>query len=153
METKERMTIKQVADMLHLSKNTVKYRMKKLPDDTIIREDGVIYISKSGIDLLSKGVSAAPIGAADQPVMMSGNDNLSIMIDKLSSEIEFLREQLKTKDNQIEELTTSLKAEQTISIQYVGLLRQKEETILKLEAEQSKKSKGWFSFFRKNASA
>ena len=152
METKERMTIKQVADMLNLSKNTVKYRMKKLPDDTIVRENGVIYILKAGIDLLSVGSSAAS-GSETEPVIMSGNDNLSIMIDKLSSEIEFLREQLKTKDNQIEELTTSLKAEQTISIQYVGLLRQKEETILKLEAEQSKKSKGWFSFFRKNASA
>lgn len=149
----DRMTIKQVADMLNLSKNTVKYRMKKLSPDMITRENGVIYILSAGIDQLKESVpSEQTIDSGCDPVTVSGNKQLSDIIDTLTSEISFLRDQLRAKDNQIEELTTSLKAEQTISIQYVGLLQKKEETILKLEAEHSKRSKGWFSFFRKNAS-
>ena len=40
----ERMTVKEASEALGLSKNTIMYRLSKLPPEMFIKEDGKIYI-------------------------------------------------------------------------------------------------------------
>lgn len=50
----ERMTVKEASEALGLSKNTIMYRLSKLPPEMHIKEDGKIYIFEDGIRALSK---------------------------------------------------------------------------------------------------
>ena len=47
-------TIKQTADELGVSKDKVKYRVGKLPDNYIVKKDGVIYLTNEAIQAISE---------------------------------------------------------------------------------------------------
>lgn len=141
----------EIAKILGTTKNVIKYRSKKIPAEYITTEDGIIRVNEEGMKWFKKELKEKPVNQT-KPVSktvsegsgaVSGNDELmNKLVSSLNDRIASLESQLVMKDKQIEELTTSLKAEQTINIQNVGLLKQKEETILKLEADNSKP---WFS--------
>lgn len=57
------LTIKEIADTLDVTKNTVKYHMKKLNDaleegDYLYKNNGMIYVREAGIDLIKESVLA-----------------------------------------------------------------------------------------------
>lgn len=135
------MTIKQVADMLHLSKNTVKYRMKKLSPEMVEREDGIIYILEDGIKALQKGKRTPDNQQEDEERVIDRIDNHDEIVNLLKAQIEDLKkdkenlekdkanllQQLQAKDLQISDLTKS-----TLAF-----------SMMKLEADTKKK--GFFS--------
>ena len=139
------MTVKQVADMLHLSKNTIKYRMKKLPAEMIEREDGVIYILEAGIKELEKGKKAyEPPRPAEEPRSLDPNqhNNHDEVVELLKAQIEDLK---KDKENLLVII-------EGLNQQIADMNQQNKNltqfaTVLKLEADTKKQ--GFFSRFRK----
>ena len=135
------MTVKQVADMLHLSKNTIKYRMTKLPPEMIEKEDGIIYILEEGIKALQKGKKPSDNQPKEEERAPDRIDNHDEVVNLLKAQIEDLKrdkenlekdkanllQQLQAKDLQISDLTKS-----TLAF-----------SMMKLEADTKKK--GFFS--------
>lgn len=154
----ERMTIKEVADHFNVSKNTVKYRMKKLSADQITREGDLIYILEAGITELAKGFNK-PVENRQEPA-----EN-----QKEPSElVELLKSQLLVKDHQIEELTKKLTEADESDNEMITLLSEqiekkdrqiehltemlrieqmKSANLLRIEADQ--KPRGLLSFFKR----
>lgn len=136
-------TIKDVAELIGTTKNTIKYRMKKLPPELIRNVGGQWFISEAGYNRLKDDFQIEEKEPEKEAVYPGyGKPENASFVDVLSEQIAFLQEQIKVKDRQIEDLSASLKAEQTINIQNVGLLKQREEVILKLEADAKR---SWFS--------
>ena len=140
-------SIKNIADMLGTTKNTIKYRMKKLPPD-LVRKDGSQWvILEPAIELLR---DPAPDDKTDPGVPMeketSSGDNQDL-IRVLENQISYLKDQIEKKDLQIRDLTESLKIEQSISMHNSLMLKERDQQILKLEADNSKR--GLWGFFRK----
>lgn len=131
-----RMTIKEVADHFKTSKNTIKYRMKKLPPDQVVREGDLIYILEDGINVLAKGFKKEePAEPVEQPAPEP---------DKTTTElIRILTEQLEKKDKLIEDQTITIhRLEESLRIEQM-----RSANLIKLEADQ--KPKGLLSFFKR----
>ena len=118
----DRLTVKEVADALGLSKNTIMYRLSKLPPEMSIKENGKIYILEDGYKELSKGAkpSREP-KTEDKPTV--NNDEL---LEALKAQIEYLQNQIMIKDEQIKSLSDSLSIEQRIHAQFIGKLESSE---------------------------
>lgn len=152
----KRLTIKQATTYLGLSKNTIMYRLSKLPDDVKVKENGRIYILKEGIDALrelSEQMDNIVVEAIDKdtaPADAEPVKDQTDLVNELRRTIALLSDQIEKKDHQIEELNTSLKREQEISLHNSLLLKEREEQIIRLEADTKK---SWFSrhFGRKNS--
>lgn len=136
-------SIKNVADLLGTTKNTIKYRMKKLPPE-LVRKDGTQWvILEEALDLLRDDQPADPAPGQTDPADRAGSDPVSDdLIRSLQEQVSFLKSQIEVKDKQIEDLTTSLKQEQGISLHNALLLKEREDQILKLEADTKK---SWFA--------
>ena len=57
------LTIKEIADTLEVTKNTVKYHMRKLNDelekgDYLYKNSGMIYVRESGIELIKASIAS-----------------------------------------------------------------------------------------------
>lgn len=152
----KRLTIKQATTYLGLSKNTIMYRLSKLPDDVKVKENGRIYILKEGIDALRElseqmdNIVVEAIYKDTAPDDAEPVKDQTDLVDELRRTIALLSDQIEKKDHQIEELNTSLKREQEISLHNSLLLKEREEQIIRLEADTKK---SWFSrhFGRKNS--
>lgn len=137
-------SIKNVADLLGTTKNTIKYRMKKLPGDLVRKEGSQWFILETALDLLRDNVPSDQNGTGDHVSSDPVPDKPvpDELIRSLQDQIDFLKSQIEIKDKQIEDLSTGLKQEQGISLHNALLLKDREETILKLEADTKK---SWFS--------
>ena len=136
-------SIKNVADLLGTTKNTIKYRMKKLPPE-LVRKDGTQWvILEEALDLLRDDQPADPAPGQTDPADRAGSDPVpDDLIRSLQEQVSFLKSQIEVKDKQIEDLTTSLKQEQSISLHNALLLKEREDQILKLEADTKR---SWLS--------
>lgn len=151
----------EVAGIIGVTKNTIKSRAKKLPPEMLIREDGVLYVDETGLNWFKKNIKNHPVNQkkatsetinvvdtapADAEPVKDQTD----LVDELRRTIALLSDQIEKKDHQIEELNTSLKREQEISLHNSLLLKEREEQIIRLEADTKK---SWFSrhFGRKNS--
>ena len=98
----EEKTIKQVADELGVSKDRVKYLVKKLPSEWVNKRGKITYLNSEGTQhiyaLLGKNRVNSPV-----EVGKSGDDSppLSPVIEVLQATINTLQEQLNVKDEQI----------------------------------------------------
>ena len=91
-------TIKELADELNVSKDKVKYQVRKLPSEFTSKENGITHIKDIGIEvirtkLFNKKTSELP----------------SLYLEK---ELAFLQNELKDKNNQIEKLHQLLENQQ-----------------------------------------
>ena len=143
----------EVAGILGVTKNTIKSRAKKLPADLLIRDNGVLYVDETGLNWFKKNLKNHPVNQKAEPVEkihvvdttpadLEPAKDQSDLIEALREQIDYLKNQIEVKDHQIEDLTTSLKQEQGISLHNSLLLKEREEQILKLEADTKK---SWFS--------
>lgn len=138
----EEYSIKNVADLLGTTKNTIKYRMKKLPPE-LVRKDGSQWVILApALDLLRDEKPADRTSDQTDPAdpIRPGSDE--DLLTALKEQVAFLKEQIEVKDKQIEDMTTSLKQEQGISLHNALLLKEREDQILKLEADTKK---SWFT--------
>lgn len=120
----EKWTAKEASDLLGISKNTIMYRLSKLPADLYIKEDGKIYIYDAGIDELKKGIKPSQEPKTQKDI----SDNSKELIQALQGQIEQLQNQLTIKDEQIRTLTECLNIEQRIHAQFIGKLEAKTES-------------------------
>lgn len=51
-----RKTIKELADELRVSKDKVKYQVRKLPSELTIKENGITYIKNTGIEIIKENI-------------------------------------------------------------------------------------------------
>ena len=49
-------TIKELADELSVSKDKVKYQVRKLPSELTIKENGITYIKNAGIEIIKENI-------------------------------------------------------------------------------------------------
>ena len=112
----ERMTVREASEALGLSKNTIMYRLSKLPPDMHIKEDGKIYIFEDGIRELSKGAKTSREAKEENHTQVNRDE----LLEALKAQIEYLQNQISIKDEQIRQLNESLSIEQRIHAQFIG---------------------------------
>lgn len=118
----ERMTVKEASEALGLSKNTIMYRLSKLPPEMFIKEDGKIYIFEDGFRELSKGAKPSREQKEENHTQVNHDE----LLEALKAQIEYLQNQISIKDEQIRQLNESLSIEQRIHAQFIGKLESSE---------------------------
>lgn len=118
------LTVKEIADMIGVSKQAVHKKIKQEPLSTGLRSlmttvDGTVYIDVDGLTLIKSAfVKDLPSTVDDNLTATTVNqiaDTVNQLIASLQSQIEFLRKQievkddlLKNKDDKIDELTIKI---------------------------------------------
>lgn len=130
----EKMTIKNLADELGVSKNTVRNQLVNSGFDLAqYKENGIIMLDKELIGVVrSIYRSKSDQFTGQLPVNNTGSDF------PLEKENEFLRDQLAEKDKHISELTEMIRDQQKLT-----LLQQQKNDQLLLENQELKNRKWW----------
>jgi len=130
----EKMTIKNLADELGVSKNTVRNQLVNSGFDLAqYKENGIIMLDKELIGVVrSIYRSKSDQFTGQLPVNNTGSDF------PLEKENEFLRDQLAEKDKHISELTEMIRDQQKLTL----LQQQRNEQML-LENQELKNRKWW----------
>jgi DNA-binding Lrp family transcriptional regulator len=120
-------TIKELADELNVSKDKVKYQVRKLPSEFTSKENGITHIKDIGIEvirtkLFNKKTSELP----------------SLYLEK---ELAFLQNELKDKNNQIEKLHQLLENQQVLNKQ---MLEEKQQLKIQVSELTTEPKKSWF---------
>lgn len=150
-------TIKEFADELGVTKDKVKYQIKKLPTNYLHKVGKITYIKSEGIQQLYElfGENYPLITHQKLPTLPTCFTHLESIIKVLEDNTQLLQEQLKEKDKQIESLQEQLKVKD----------RQIENTNMSLQASQTLQAKNIqllefsktdkksiFNIFKKNTS-
>lgn len=115
-------TVKEVAEMLGVTKQTVQYHLKSLPTNYTTKSDkNIIYIKPLGQKALSDKIDKRKQFSVDKETV--GNDK----------EIDHFKEQIKEKDQQIAQLLESQKQLQKLIENQQVLTLQANQKIEKLE--------------------
>jgi len=107
-------TIKQIADELGISKDRVKYQVRKLPGEFTEKKENITYIKDCGINellaLLGNKSGNYPDKISPSTHLFTYNENafLHEQIKNKDRQIEVQADQIATRDRQISELTTAL---------------------------------------------
>lgn len=117
------MTIKQLADQLGVSKDKIKYQVRKLPSEYFFAVGNITHLTQEGIELISENIERTemftrvktdlPSGESGKlpgnyPLGKVGKIGECHFYTHLLGEVEVLRGQLEMKDKQIETLTKIL---------------------------------------------
>jgi len=127
-------TIKELADELGVSKQTVQYHFKNLPTNTYAKNDKGVYLLKDqAVSILKEKIGEKPYDENDKKTAKEDDELYRI-----------LYAQLKEKDNQIESLLSGQKQLQKLLDQQQVLTLQANKKIAELELtvneEEEKKS-------------
>ena len=124
-------TIKQLADELNVSKDKVKYQVRKLPSELTIKENGITYIKNAGIEIIKENIQGKI------PNAKTGE----LPNDYLVNQLEFFQKELEKKNTQIDHLQQLLENQQILTKQTLDEKKQ-----LELECSELKKEepKSWF---------
>lgn len=90
-----KITYKQLADELGVSKEKIRYQAKKLPEACVLKEDGVIYLTEQGAAKVREALSAGSAQAVPEPPKEAST------VDLLRDTLETLKKQLEEKDAQL----------------------------------------------------
>lgn len=144
MKNEEYKTIKELADDLGVTKQTVQYHYKSFADkETVLSDKGAILLDRRLQALLSEKIGKKNI---EKPTKESANKQLK------SKELELLKEELNNKDEIITELLESQKNLQKLLDQQQVLTLQANQKIEQLEmnqAESEEKLSLWQRLFGK----
>jgi len=94
-------TIKQLADEFGVKKDKVKYRVGKLPENLLVNDRGITYVTDEGIEQLRDLLGVKTEKKTEE---FTGEITASI--------VGMLRDELAAKNRQIEDLTAALRAAQ-----------------------------------------
>ena len=130
----EKMTIKNLADEVGVSKNTVRNQLVNSGFDLAqYKENGIIMLDKELIGVVRSIYRSKSDQLTGQlPVNNTGSDF------PLEKENEFLRDQFAEKDKHISELTEMIRDQQKLT-----LLQQQKNDQLLLENQELKNRKWW----------
>lgn len=143
-----KVTYKQLADELGVSKDKVKYQARKLPPEHIEKADGIVYLTELGAAQIRKALGAAsesPGTPAPAPADMT-----ALLRDTLDT----LQQQLAEKDALIKQLRADLETERQHSREQADKLAVLADQAQHLQAMQGQKQlpapkKGFFGLFQK----
>ena len=124
-------TIKELADELGVTKDKVKYQLRKLPSELTTKKDGIIYIKKSGVKIILDNLKGK------RPI----NKYSFLTTDYPPNQLNILQDELDRKNKQIESLQKLLDQQQNLQLQTQKML---EEKTLLLTQKQNKK---WWMFW------
>lgn len=136
-------TIKQIADELGISKDKVKYRVRKLPPSCITKTDDVTYITDEGIQLLRDLLVGNESGEPTLPGNVPRKYNHAL-IELLQKELEVKNKQIETQAAQITDLTSALlAAQQTVAAAQALHSGTMKQTLIEEKSEQ--RDRGFFA--------
>jgi len=124
-------TIKELADELGVSKDKVKYQVRKLPSELTSKTGGVTYLSENAIEI----VLLALTGKNTQEIPSEFNYQLPTMF--IEKELEKKDNEIKEKNKQIDNLHELLKQQQKLLDQQQVLTLQANKKIAELELSVS----------------
>lgn len=128
-------TIKQVADQLGVSKDRVKYRVRSLPGEYLVKSGDIIYVTDEGVTIISElleGKTNAGEAGTNPDNTWVGVQNLISLLEK---ELEVKNKQIADLSSQNAMLTNSLVAAQSL---HAGTMKH-------LADEGAKPQSGFFS--------
>lgn len=126
-------TIKQLADENKVSKTTIRRYMKKINADAVTNENGISLIDDDTANVISDMLKQNKpeqntetvehtLNTSAEQLILSKQQQINILM----AQVEQLQNQINIKDNQIAELTTALKASQSIQAMYVKRIEEQE---------------------------
>jgi len=121
-------TIREIAEEFGVSKDKIKYQVKKLPSSWVKNRGNVIYVNAEGIKYLADILG---IKREKSEEIYPNFNHFENIIKTLENELKILQSQLEVKDKQIEELTRLLDQQQQLHMaeqKKVFLLSDKSET-------------------------
>ena len=145
-------TVKEVAEMLGVTKQTVQYHLKSLPANYTTKSDkNIIYINSLGQKSLSDKIDKRKQSSVDkEPTKQTARNG---------KEIDHFKEQIKEKDQQIAQLLESQKQLQKLIENQQILTLQANQKIEKLEltmnedetnsASMNSNKRKWTNFFNR----
>ena len=127
-------TVKQVADMLGVTKQTIQYHLKSLPVNYMEKNDrNIIYIKPLGQKVLSSKISNKKNKSVGKETSSNDRETTKETVDK--TEIEYLKTLIKEKDQQISQLLESQKQSQRLIENQQVLTLRANQKIEKLELD------------------
>lgn len=154
-QVKTMKTIKEYADYIGVSKDKVKYQLKKLPSEYQVKdENGIVRITERGIDELNfifKKIPSATSELTDKPTLTDDNSLIYLAhIKSLEKTIRFYESQLEAKDKQIESQNEQISKDKALMLQKEGQLSSliEQNNQLLLETKQTKKTKKKWKFWQ-----
>ena len=123
-------TIKELADELSVSKDKVKYQVRKLPSELTIKENGITYIKNAGIEIIKENIQGKI------PNAKTGE----LPNDYLVNQLEFFLNELGKKNTQIDHLQQLLENQQILTKQ---TLDEKKQLELEFSEIKKKEPKRW----------
>jgi hypothetical protein len=139
-----RLSVQQAADVLGVTVDAVRGRIKRGTLASTKGEDGSVYV------LLEEGIGADQSNGESQPSYNQSNGQ-SQLIERMASEIEFLRGELQRKDAILLSMTEGLKALEAPSEARKPPVSSSEDpdkgTALSKEQEPTQRRSWWRQFF------
>ncbi|EAE9690554.1 DUF536 domain-containing protein [Listeria monocytogenes] len=126
-------TVKEVAEMLGVTKQTVQYHLKSLPTNYTTKSDkNIIYIKPLGQKALSDKIDKRKQFSVDKETVKTDKEPIKETVGN-DKEIDHFKEQIKEKDQQIAQLLESQKQLQKLIENQQVLTLQANQKIEKLE--------------------
>ncbi|MCZ1641517.1 DUF536 domain-containing protein [Enterococcus faecium] len=122
-------TIKELADILGVSKDKVKYQLRKLPSNFTYKKGNIIYLKKEAVTTITKVLSG------NEPGNLPSELPDSLPTDYVLKEIETKNNHIEEKDRQIEKLQLALETQQKLLDQQQQLTLQANQQIEKLQEQ------------------
>ncbi|MDN6966951.1 DNA-binding protein, partial [Enterococcus faecium] len=110
-------TIKELADILGVSKDKVKYQLRKLPSNFTYKKGNIIYLKTEAVTTITKVLSG------NEPGNLPSELPDSLPTDYLLKEIETKNNHIEEQYRQIEKLQSALETQQKLFnlLQYLTL--------------------------------
>ena len=150
-------TVKEVAEMLGVTKQTVQYHLKSLPTNYTTKSDkNIIYINSLGQKTLSDKIDKRKQFSVDKETVETDEEPTEETV-RNGKEIDHFKEQIKEKDQQIAQLLDSQKQLQKLIENQQVLTLQANQKVEKLElsfkneeirSNSSNKKRKWTDFFK-----
>ncbi|WP_033857199.1 DUF536 domain-containing protein [Enterococcus faecium] len=121
--------MKELADILGVSKDKVKYQLRKLPSNFTYKKGNIIYLKKEAVTTITKVLSG------NEPGNLPSELPDSLPTDYLLKEIETKNNHIEEKDRQIEKLQLALETQQKLLDQQQQLTLQANQQIEKLQEQ------------------
>ena len=152
-------TVKEVAEMLGVTKQTVQYHLKSLPTNYTTKSDkNIIYINALGQKILLDKIEKRKQSFVGKETAKSDKEPIKETV-RNDKEIDHYKEQIKEKDQQISQLLESQKQLQKLIENQQVLTLQANQKIEKLELtlndddeekklDSSNNKRKWTDFFK-----
>jgi predicted transcriptional regulator len=136
-------TIKQIADQLGVTKDKVKYQVRKLPEEHVKKQEGITYITDAGVAIIKRLMRGKSSGG--NSVQSSDDAIMTTIITALTQQLAEKDKQLAEKDKQITQLTAALESGlATAQALHAGTLQQQIAPPINIEASADQQQPGGF---------